>query len=857
MKMNISSGLTMLNFRKYIFSVANFLRFLNQVNIKGFIVVLFFVIIKLNVFSQTIDLKADSILSISETDDKSIVLDSNRLTEFEKSRAFYLRNKHIRIQKRLFNELETKIQNAGVIIKQGVDYAGITKEINLEADLRNSVMKGIAEKDSGYLTVRNLVTTTILLKEILNRTEKHLVKIKESNRLISNVQNSIDSISAEKSIFFVPDDSLQKAIYFKRYHQINENIIKIGTQFKHVLDSIQHLEILCNDLKYDLQNDINETTRLQKIKYKEIFTAGENVFTTGNNQENLFLKTLIHSFVKGFLLLVFYFYNHWVSLIIMLAFILTITIYLKVLKYRYIKAGIYKEFKRPVQILVRPVATASLICITMYQFFLPMPPFILTGLLWIFAGIALTRILYNTEKKFVYKTWILFFGLNLLAIFDNIIVIHTYTEAWLILILTITAMLFGIYVLINGEKLENKPKQWIFYGMVILEMLALVFILAGNYNTGKILMTEGIFTILVGYLLINTFRFLRSIFVFSEFLKESDEEKKLEVLSNKPAKISVVSFTFFLTGWLFLISRNSYGFQKFIEPISAAFSVEREIGEFTFTYQGFFVFVLVLFLSVFISKVVSFLANDNRFRTSGEKKSGIGSWLLLIRIGIITTGIIIAFRSAGLPMDRLTMIISALGVGLAFGMQTLVNNLISGVFIAFEKPINLDDIVEIGGQTGKMKSIGIRSSVITTYDGSDVIIPNGDLLNQHLVNWTLGSTRRRYEIQVGVAYGTDLNSVKKLLFEILSNHKMVLKNPGPIIWATTFNESSIDFVVKYWVSHFNYGNDVKSDLIISIDEEFKRNNIVIPFPQRDIHIQSESQVLKNSEAPETETKSSE
>jgi small-conductance mechanosensitive channel len=251
-----------------------------------------------------------------------------------------------------------------------------------------------------------------------------------------------------------------------------------------------------------------------------------------------------------------------------------------------------------------------------------------------------------------------------------------------------------------------------------------------------------------------------------------------------------------------------------------------------------------------VARIVAFLsAAEGNFYTD-TKKSGLGSWLLLIRISVITVGILIAFISAGIPVDRIVMIISALGVGIGFGMQTLVNNLISGVIIAFEKPVNLNDIVEIGGHTGKMKSIGIRSSVVTTYDGADLIIPNGDLLSQHLVNWTMGSARRRFELQVGVAYGTDLALVKSLIKEVLSNTKMILKNPEPMIWVTNFGDSSIDFSIKYWVGNFTYGNDVKSDLIMSINEIFALNNIVIPFPQRDIHIQPEIQNQKAEEKPE-------
>jgi small-conductance mechanosensitive channel len=372
--------------------------------------------------------------------------------------------------------------------------------------------------------------------------------------------------------------------------------------------------------------------------------------------------------------------------------------------------------------------------------------------------------------------------------------------------------------------------------MVILEALAILFLLIGNYSAGKILMTGGVYTVLVGYLLINAFRLTQNIYVFSEFLKETDEEKHLDRLKNRPDKISFFSFSVFLSGWIILITRNSYGYQRFIEPLNNIFSKTREIGDFTFSYQGMFVFFLVLFLSAFVAKIVSFLADDKITKKESSKASALGSWLLLFRLGIITAGIIIAFRSTGIPVDRLTIIISAIGVGLGFGMQGLVNNLISGLIIAFEKPILVDDIVELGTQTGKMKSIGIRSSVITTWDGADVVVPNGDLLNSHLVNWTMGNNRRRSEIKIGVAYGTNLKQAKSLISEVLLNNKQVLKNPAPVIWVINFGESSIDFSVKYWVGHFIYANDIKSDMIIAIDEILRENSIVIPFPQRDIHL---------------------
>jgi small-conductance mechanosensitive channel len=386
--------------------------------------------------------------------------------------------------------------------------------------------------------------------------------------------------------------------------------------------------------------------------------------------------------------------------------------------------------------------------------------------------------------------------------------------------------------------------------MVFLEVFSVLFLLIGNYNTGKILMTVGLFTVLVGFLLINAFRLTQNIYIFSEYFKESEEDKNLENLKNRPDKISFLSFSVFLIGWIVLIARNSYGYQRFVEPFGNMFTKTREIGDFEFSYQGVFVFFLVLILSVFLAKIVSFLADDNITKKTGSKSSAINSWLLLLRMGIITTGIIVAFRSTGIPVDRLTLIISAIGVGLGFGMQGLVNNLISGLVLAFEKPIEVDDIVEIGPKNGKMKSIGLRSSVITTWDGADVIIPNGDLLGSHLVNWTMANSKRRSEIIVGVAYGTDLKKAKSLINETLINNKQVLKNPAPVIWVINFAESSIDFSIKYWVAHFIYANDIKSDLIIEIDNIFRENNIVIPFPQRVLHIHNSPNNSENKEKPE-------
>jgi len=360
-------------------------------------------------------------------------------------------------------------------------------------------------------------------------------------------------------------------------------------------------------------------------------------------------------------------------------------------------------------------------------------------------------------------------------------------------------------------------------------------------------MVNGIITILMYYLFTNTYRLIADIINYSNFLRETNEEKQLEINDLEKVNFTTKTNILFLIGWLISIGKNSYFFHTLIDPIIDYFNKSRTIGDINYSYQSIFIFFSILLTSVLIAKIVSFLTSGSARSSTGNKGNKFGSWLILIQIAIFSIGISLAFISSGIPVDRLTIIISALGVGIGFGLQTLVNNLVSGLIIAFEKPVNINDTIDIGGQTVKMKSIGIRSSVVATFDGADVIIPNGDLLSQHLTNWTLSNTKKRTDILIGVAYGTNLEEAKSLLNGILKNHSSVLQSPEPIIWVTQFGSSSIDIVVKFWVNHINFANDVKSDLIIAIDKTFRAHNIEIPFPQQDVYIKPSNDHITEKE----------
>ena len=741
-----------------------------------------------------------------------------------------------------FNSLNEEIQKASTVLKEGIDYKGFTAELALLVDWKEKSLKGIVKDVNKMQTIRDLTTTSILLNELIKRTDYQLDKIAVNNRELSGIQRRMDSLATDPIFYKIPNQEVAKKNYYQRMFSLTKDLNEANKNLKNAIDSIQKLEINGKLFKYGLESDLAIVNNARKILSKKV-NSGASDIVVGNDKPLSFAENFVHSFGKGSLLFIFYYANQSGILGLLFFFIIGLTLYLRVIRSKYKKADLYENLKYPGHVLNYPFAASVLIMISIFQFFLPSPPFVFSAFLWTISGIALTLIIYKSSNRYWFLIGMAFLLLNFLAFQDNLLLLYSPSEFRFVLFLSLIGLALGIYVLFNrnkkGREIEEKSFAVALVVFIVLEFFAVIFSFSNAYNLSKLLMTYGYFTILIAYQLIWAFGLSLDILNFSKYLTQTEEEELLSA-EKEETQFKVPAFIYVLFGlaWFVLINRNSYGFQSFIEPIAQAFYEEKQFGEFKFSFNSIFLFFFILFMSGLSAKIVSFLTTESKTTANGAAKSGLGSWLLLIRIAIITLGVLIAFISVGIPMDKIALMISALSVGIGFGLQNVINNLVSGLIIAFEKPINLDDIVEVGGQTGKMKSIGIRSSVITTWDGADVIIPNGDLLSQHLVNWTMGSNRRRFEIDLGVAYGSDLNEVKTILIEVLMQHELVLKNPAPMVWVTKFNDSSIDFAIKYWVPHFNFGNDVRNDLIIAIDVAFKANGIEIPFPQQDLHIRS-------------------
>jgi small-conductance mechanosensitive channel len=254
----------------------------------------------------------------------------------------------------------------------------------------------------------------------------------------------------------------------------------------------------------------------------------------------------------------------------------------------------------------------------------------------------------------------------------------------------------------------------------------------------------------------------------------------------------------------------------------------------------------ILYVSFLTSWMIQKLLMDKVLAKQGVETGVRVSIARLVHYVLIFIGFLVALFALGFEFTKLTIMLSALGVGIGFGLQSIVNNFVSGLILLFERPVRVGDFIEIGGKWAEIKNIGLRATTVQTLDQADVIIPNADLVTNQVINWTLSNRRVRLIIPVGVAYGSDISLVMETLMACAIESSKVAKTPEPQVLYLSFGESTLDFELRVWVPNAEERMTVISELHQEIDRRFRGAKIEIAFPQRDLHLRSvdESVALK-------------
>ena len=265
------------------------------------------------------------------------------------------------------------------------------------------------------------------------------------------------------------------------------------------------------------------------------------------------------------------------------------------------------------------------------------------------------------------------------------------------------------------------------------------------------------------------------------------------------------------------------------------FKLRWKVGAAEISVQGLAVFCAVILSAAIFSRLLRFILTEEIFPRIHLPRGAPGAVDVLSRYGILLLGFFIALAAAGVDLSKVTLLLGALGVGIGFGLQNVVNNFVSGLILVFEHPLQVGDSVEVGTIVGEVRKIGFRASVLRTPDGADVVIPNGELVGGKFVNWSLSDRLRRISVSVGTAYGTDPDQVIEILLGVARKHPAVLTDPPPLAVFDRFGDSALTFTLLCWSRIENFFS-ARSELTIAINNAFNEASIQIPFPQQDVHV---------------------
>lgn len=269
----------------------------------------------------------------------------------------------------------------------------------------------------------------------------------------------------------------------------------------------------------------------------------------------------------------------------------------------------------------------------------------------------------------------------------------------------------------------------------------------------------------------------------------------------------------------------TYDFTKFAGVSISMWSL---IQFFTFIFLLFF--LTGKFNKLLVNRILA------RYNLDIGIRQSIGT---ITRYILIVLGLYVIITAAGVDLSAITVLFGALGVGIGFGLQNIVNNFISGLIILFERPIKVGDRIEVAGVNGDVVDISARSTTVVTNDNISIIVPNSEFISSTVINWSHNDRRIRFRFPVGVSYKEDPEKVRGLLMEVMQENEGVLKSPAPDVWFDEFGDSSLNFNLMVWTTKFVQRPEfLKSQLYYAIFAKFKQHHIEIPFPQRDLHVKS-------------------
>ncbi|MEO9144647.1 MAG: mechanosensitive ion channel domain-containing protein [Ginsengibacter sp.] len=728
-----------------------------------------------------------------------------------------------------------KTLNEASIVSQPVPFInGMNLRID-EDDSAIIIIKDRLTNNERGLNIRNLQMFTILLGEINKNTKKFSRNLNVYDSTLDEAKKHILDIRKDTVLRHLFRDSIVRASF-------RSELQELRTKWKRTDSLVKYVEVLIDNTLARTSANLIATSELQIQAESLEGTIGPRAFS--KERRYLWepmkipagrLKSFSEQFKKTISSekkITQYYFSHTHNQFMLLLVSGLIFFFWILYNFRSLKKnkGLETIESFHFQYVNRVPIFASLVfMLNLAPLFDLDAPFVYIESIEFFMMIVLTVSFWKRLPRKLFFFWSFFIVLFLLQSFSRYLGLPFYLNRWFSLFINGISFLFGLYALLIFRKQVFRYRILTVVATLytFLNALAVLCNLFGRVTLMQVFSSTGTYAFIQTVALVVFVGSVTEALLLQIQASRVRRDYKTSFDHDQIAKgVSKMIIFWAVIIWIVVFLTNLNLYNILSEKITKVFITPRVIGNFSFTLGGIILFLVIMWTANFLQKYIAYffgdVGDDSAFDNKGER-----SRLMVTRLVLLVAGFLLAVAASGLAIDRITVILGALSVGIGLGLQSIVNNFVSGIILIFDRSLRIGDTVEIGDRKGRVKEISMRSSTLLTPEGAEVIIPNGDILSHNFVNWSLSNNFRRVDLTFNIVQSDITPEIQRSITDIIKSSPFVLPIKEPEVFINTITSQSTDLKVYFWCKDVNRSEQAKSDVYAKVYKELEEKGIKI------------------------------
>ncbi|MBL4679083.1 MAG: mechanosensitive ion channel [Mucilaginibacter sp.] len=733
---------------------------------------------------------------------------------------------------KMIDGLHAKAEEVEHLSEEGFNLTPIKNGIpEIEQNIR--LLQVNLKQSAGVMDMKSLQTFSLLLGRTHNQLDIWRKQLLGHSQQLIGIQTEIQDLNESDLLKNFQSDSLFHELYTNELKAIQkswQNANSLNTKNLKDISTLQadvsRLYYLTEDLSKQLQRQIATfSSRIAGAEYPFIWKKN----TSNINEQDLGLINASYLIQKQLIgdYLADHFSNHsFLGVLILVLFIYWIRKNFKKLKEAK-QMSRWQEFAGEGYLSRFPFLPGLMVAFNASLFFDLNPPASYFNLLQLVLLILTSIFIFKNWKGEPKMQWLQICGAYIVFLFVQNILNPGVGARLAMLALNGFFIWKALYYIRYKEEkfsLISQVKK-VSYVLLVVNILCIILNITGRVTLARMLSAGAILGFIQIISLSIFSKTMQSGLLLQACVTNLNNHGSGNVDRDKLNKriLSLLNFIV-AAAWLIVFTSNMNVYRAIYESVDQFLFQVRTVGSTTFTIGNILLFFVVIFLSVQAQRHVGLVLGDHSSqRLPGEKKRGTRT--VIVKLVIITLGFLIAIGVSGLPLDKVTVVLSAFGVGIGLGLQNIVNNFVSGIILIFERPLQIGDYVEVAGYKGWVHDIGIRATTLRSNEGSEIVVPNGTILSGNLVNWTLSNAEIKLEHAVKFSPSNMKTEAVRLVNEIICSEPNMVTSRPPEIFTDSMTEDVTALKAWFWIDNVTRQNEVKSNINSRLFDAFNANGI--------------------------------